>query len=72
MWAQKRLKQILDMEKYKNMIGSSKKIMWGRQDKKISLKFNSSLKGNPMMVRRWNNDNNNNFKITVLLINHSL
>lgn len=25
MWAQKRLKQILDMEKYKNMIGSSKK-----------------------------------------------
>lgn len=52
MWTQKRLKQILDMEKYKNMIGSSKKIMWGRQDKKISLKFNSLLKGNPMMVRR--------------------
>lgn len=40
------------MEKYKNMIGSSKKKMWGGQDKKISLKFNSLLKGNPMMVRR--------------------
>lgn len=32
MWTQKRLKQILDMEKYRNMIGSSKKIVWGRQD----------------------------------------
>lgn len=37
MWAQKRLKQILDMEKYKNMIGSSKKIMWGRQEDFIEI-----------------------------------